>query len=173
MDRYEAKHIFGTVRNITVEALGEPGDRTFRMLLESGVSSACLWLEKEQLQHLATYIQEVNAELSQDRIEQGYEVNEERQMEEVHELEFKVGKLALGHDGSSNAFLFLAHDVASEEHDPPDLSFSVSIGRAQQLAKETLEVCAAGRPRCFLCGLPVNSEGHMCIRSNGHQSIQP
>ena len=173
MEHYEAKRKFGTVTSITIEALGEPGQRTFRMLLESTLSSACLWLEKEQLQHVATYIQEVSEGLSHNQMEQRYEGDEKPQMEDSSDLEFKVGKLALGHDGSANSFLFLAHDVASDDNDPPDLAFSVSLGRAQQLAKETLEVCAAGRPLCFLCGQPVNLEGHMCVRSNGHQSIQP
>jgi hypothetical protein len=31
-----------------------------------------------------------------------------------------------------------------------------------------LRICASGRPPCFLCGLPINPEGHVCPRANGH-----
>ena len=29
-------------------------------------------------------------------------------------------------------------------------------------------VCAAGRPRCPLCGVPMGPEGHQCVRTNGY-----
>ncbi|HAI99827.1 MAG TPA: DUF3090 domain-containing protein, partial [Dehalococcoidia bacterium] len=32
--------------------------------------------------------------------------------------------------------------------------------------------CAAGRPRCFLCGLPINPDGHVCPRANGHTVLE-
>ena len=37
-----------------------------------------------------------------------------------------------------------------------------------------MQLCllAGGRPVCPLCGLPMEAEGHACVRSNGH-SKQP
>ncbi|MBV8560280.1 MAG: DUF3090 family protein, partial [Acidimicrobiia bacterium] len=32
------------------------------------------------------------------------------------------------------------------------------------------EVVDAGRPPCPLCGEPLDAEGHVCVRLNGHKS---
>jgi len=173
MARYEAKYNLGTITSVSPEAQGQPGKRTFRLLLKAGRASVCLWLEKEQLQQLAVYIQEVGEALSQKGLQEPHEPPEEPWPGGPEDIEFKVGKLALGHDTSTNAFLFLVHDVESSENATADLMFWVSLDMAKALSKEAIEVCAAGRPRCFLCGQPINPEGHMCIRSNGHQPLQP
>ena len=172
MVQHEADHSFGTVTNIKVEALGEPGHRKFRLLIESGAASACLWVEKEQVQQLAIYIQEVSETLGQTTGGSGQRLPEDTWAGEMKNVEFHVGRLALGHDSSTNSFLFLVHDVESAEDAAADLSFWVNLDMALSLSKEAFEACAAGRPRCFLCGLPINSEGHMCVRSNGHQPFQ-
>ena len=172
MVQHEADHSFGTVTNIKVEALGEPGHRKFRLLIESGAASACLWVEKEQVQQLAIYIQEVSETLGQTTGGSGQRLPEDAWAGEMKNVEFQVGRLALGHDSSTNSFLFLVHDVESAEDAAADLSFWVTLDMALSLSKEAFEACAAGRPRCFLCGLPINSEGHMCVRSNGHQPFQ-
>ena len=168
MGESRAKYQFGAVRRTHAEAIGEPGQRVFRLALESGAASACLWLEKEQLYQLALYIQQICASLSS-RLESGAEkVPEPEWMGGATTVEFNVGKLALAHDSSSNSFLFLAHDREEEDEGPATLSFWVTLTQAKELAKEALKVCAAGRPRCFLCGQPINSEGHICPRANGH-----
>jgi uncharacterized repeat protein (TIGR03847 family) len=38
------------------------------------------------------------------------------------------------------------------------------------LARHGAAVCAAGRPRCRLCGNPIDPEGHICPALNGHGS---
>jgi uncharacterized repeat protein (TIGR03847 family) len=37
------------------------------------------------------------------------------------------------------------------------------------LARHGAAVCAAGRPRCQLCGNPIDPEGHQCPALNGHR----
>jgi uncharacterized repeat protein (TIGR03847 family) len=39
------------------------------------------------------------------------------------------------------------------------------------LARHGAAVCAAGRPRCDLCGNPLDPEGHVCPALDGHQEI--
>ena len=36
-------------------------------------------------------------------------------------------------------------------------------------SKQAVQICAAGRPRCFLGDKPIGPDGHKCMRSNGHQ----
>ena len=172
MANYQAHRSFGTISSIQIEAQGGPGKRTFRLFLESGVASACLWLEKEQLQQLAIYIKEIGEALSGEADEGGEGSPESPWSGEAISLEFKVGDLSMGHDDASNSFIFLARDVESDDDSSVDLSFWVPLNMARELSKEALSVCAAGRPRCFLCNQPINPEGHMCVRSNGHQTFQ-
>lgn len=40
------------------------------------------------------------------------------------------------------------------------------------LARHGALVCAAGRPRCPLCGNPVDPEGHRCPALNGHRGTE-
>ena len=90
---------------------------------------------------------------------------------EARNYDFKVGQLSLGHDASSKAFLFLVHRQNVEEHAPADISFWITLTMAEQLSAEAIKICNAGRPKCFLCNQPINREGHMCVRSNGHVSL--
>jgi 5-methylcytosine-specific restriction endonuclease McrA len=32
-------------------------------------------------------------------------------------------------------------------------------------------VVAAGRPTCQFCGQPIDPDGHICPRSNGHKKL--
>jgi hypothetical protein len=36
------------------------------------------------------------------------------------------------------------------------------------LSAESAAVVAAGRPRCTMCGEPMDPEGHVCPQQNGH-----
>jgi uncharacterized repeat protein (TIGR03847 family) len=157
---------FTRVESIRAEALGEPGQRTFRILVDGDVGSAMMWLEKEQLFQLAVAINQLHESLP--------DLGRPRQLAEGAEgvaarLEFKVGRLVLGHEGSSERLIIDAHDVESgEDEEEPTVRV---WGERQQLARfaaESLELCAAGRPVCPLCGGPIDPEGHTWPRSNGH-----
>ena len=168
MDIGNARYQFGGVGSARAEALGQPGQRRFRLLLQAGAAAATLWLEKEQLRQLALLVEELlestsapaasSAPLPAPALPPG-----------AGAVEFSVGRMALGHDPSRDAILILVHDVSEEREDaPPTLSFWLARRQAQELAREALAACAAGRPRCALCGGPVDPTGHPCPRSNGH-----
>ena len=40
------------------------------------------------------------------------------------------------------------------------------------LARHGAAVCARGRPRCQLCGNPLDPEGHVCPALNGHRGME-
>ena len=172
MDASRAQYKFGALSRVEAEAIGVPGQRTFRLVLESGAASATLWLEKEQLSQLALHLQEIISSLSSGSEASHREAPEPQWSEGITNLDFKIGKLALGHDSHSNCFLLLAHDIEEPEESVANLSFWLTLSQGEELAKEALKVCAAGRPRCYLCGQPINPEGHMCPRSNGHAPFQ-
>ena len=59
------------------------------------------------------------------------------------------------------------HDDAAE--DGPDI-FRIRFepAAARQFVARAMRVLAAGRPPCPLCGQPLDPQGHLCPRRNGH-----
>ena len=172
MEVSRARYRFGAVSRASAEAIGVPGERTFRLALESGAASASVWLEKEQLYHLAIYIQEIIGSLSSSAKAKEGEAPEPQWSGQITTVEAAVAKLSLGHDASSSHILFLIYDAGEPEDGAATLSFWLSLSQSEELAKEAVTVCAAGRPRCFLCGQPINPDGHMCPRANGHGPLE-
>lgn len=65
-------------------------------------------------------------------------------------------------------------DLASFESSDPALEpsrarFWATREQMLSLARHGASVCAAGRPRCQLCGNPIDPEGHRCPALNGHR----
>lgn len=161
---------FNNVTSLRAEALGEPGQRTFRILVDGGASTAVIWLEKEQLFQLALAMHRLVATLPEGQSDQSERV-EEGSATLPSQLEFKLGKLALGHDPASENFVIDAHDVESDEDAPPVLRVRGDRSQIESFAEEAIKVCAAGRPMCPLCGGPIDRTGHPCPRTNGHAPL--
>ena len=91
------------------------------------------------------------------------------------EVDFKAGQMLVTLDQPANSFYLLAYereDQEAESLNPVSVSFWITPPQAQTLAENALRICAAGRPNCFLCGQPINPEGHVCPRSNGHTVLE-
>lgn len=162
---------FGTADHIKADALGEPGQRTFRVRLNSAGGAACLWLEKEQLQALAMAIDQLLAQLRSNNVgeaERPEPASESGDFPLSNQVEFKAGRLGLGYDEERDLLVLLAHDQSADEDAPPNFSCRVSRGKMRTLSSEITSVVSAGRPRCPLCGTPVTGGKHVCPGSNGH-----
>ena len=173
MEESRAKYDLGGVSRVSPEAIGVPGQRTFKIILESGAATANLWLEKEQLSQLGIYLQEAVKSLPSSE-KAGEELSPEPQWYgPILSLDFKIGKMSLAHNPANNSFLLVVHDQEDTEENDPTVSMWLSVKQAEDLAKEALRLCAAGRPRCFLCGRPIDPDGHNCPRANGHAVLEP
>ena len=160
---------FNSMSSIRPEALGEPGKRTFRLLVEDAAGSAMIWLEKEQLFQLAMAITRLQAILPSSGEDEPQAPSGEGEGAGPH-FEFTVGKMVLGHEGNSDRFVIDAYDAGEEESedDAPTIRLWGVRGQLRTFAAEALKVCAAGRPICPLCSEPMDSTGHKCARVNGH-----
>ncbi len=180
---FDAQYLFGPATRLQAQAVGEPGHRTFRLLVESDDGrAAVLWVEKEQLQALGLAVEQLMAEF------QGHppvRLPQQPALESFPSnptVDFKVGRLALGQDESElesgPRYVLLVYDIDSsgtEEEDPTQrATFSVRATREQlrALSRNIADVVAAGRPRCPLCGEPMDSadKPHGCVRTNGHHT---
>ena len=156
--------------SLRAESLGEPGQRTFRILVDSGSSSAIIWLEKEQLFQLALSIHQILATAPDEAAQAAAPPSEMEAPERTH-LDMKSGQMLLGHDGTGGLFTIDAFHEDDDEEDPATLRVWANRHQVASFAEESLRVCAAGRPLCPLCGRPIGASGHICPRSNGHADL--
>ena len=163
----DSRHDLGRARLLKPEALGVPGKRTFRFLIEAERGSAHVWMEKQQLSALALAIQQFLEENPQ-RQPQAREGSIEAIADPF--FDFKAASLGLAYDEATRLFAVLAYDAESVERDQVTLLCWVSRRQVEGVAEEAQKVVAAGRPICPLCKEPMDPEGHSCIRSNGHKA---
>jgi uncharacterized repeat protein (TIGR03847 family) len=167
--------------------VGQPGERTFFLQATGAGRTVSVALEKLQVSALAERLDEL---LDEVRRRQGADsavpAVSPPQLEDVAPLdapveeEFRVGTLALAWD-DDDALVII--EAQSERADGPDevesapsdidtaadmLRVRLSPAVARAFAKRALRVVAAGRPPCPLCGNPLDPEGHICPRQNGH-----
>ena len=174
MEPKDVKYQFGSLSFIEPKTFGQPGQRTFNLELESGDARCTVWLEKEQLFQLGIYLQEVVQSLSdEDKAREG-PPRESHASGQGISLDFKAGEMQLSLDQEANAFRFAAFEISAEESDkePESVGFWIDMRQADTLSQEALRICAAGRPRCILCGQPINPDGHNCPRANGHAVLE-
>jgi uncharacterized repeat protein (TIGR03847 family) len=99
--------------------------------------------------------------------------------------EFRVGTLALAWDQETDQVVIEAQEVTDADDldlldplDPLDplgapepamLRVRISAGAARAFTARALQIVAAGRPPCPLCGQPLDAGGHICVRLNGYR----
>ena len=169
----------GRVSGLEAEAIGEPGQRTFRLRVSGGEHTASLWLEKEQLQALALALMRLLVQMGQPEYipAAGTAPNPLSPFPEEPSLDLKVGRLGLGLDQTEGHIVLFAYeteegDEESEEGEQSDAALACRAAPAQcrDLVAMIEGIIAAGRPTCRLCLAPIDPEGHVCARSNGHRS---
>ena len=176
MEEKQVKYPLGAVSKVEAATFGQPGKRTFRLELQAGPAYCHLWLEKEQLFQLGVYLRDYVGGLSEDEKSRASQPQESTWSGSDASIDFKAGQMFLSHDRESNSFYLQAHERETDE-DPPEreaesVSFWITLSQATELAEESLQICAAGRPTCFLCGQPINPDGHICPRANGHTVLE-
>ena len=163
-----ARHDMGVCESITPEAAGSPGERRFRIRVAAERGLAVLWLEKEQLQEMGLAIKQL---LGSEPAEEEPTQPNAPPGRSGAEFEFKVARLAVGLNRERGLYLILVHD-APGAREPATLAIWVRPPQLESFAGQALEVCAAGRPRCLLCGAPtIEGETHACSRTNGHVHV--
>jgi uncharacterized repeat protein (TIGR03847 family) len=159
----------GPVLGLQAEAIGVPGQRTFRIQAHSSLGAARLWLEKEQLQALAVAIEEFLSELP---TQHGLGGGGSLPFTGQPSVEFAIGRLALGYDAEHDLISVVVREL-TEDPDEEGRAFRCQASREQMqgLSRQALEVVSAGRPRCPLCNTPLTGPTHWCPRSNGHAPL--
>lgn len=162
---------FGLVDAVDAEAIGVPGQRTFRLRVRAGDQYASLWMEKESVAALGRSFSALLAERSRQRGRPPGSVDVVGNFPQRAQVELQVVRLGLDWEDDPEQIVVLADDAASvEQGESP--SFRMALGRSVALrcVKQFQDVVNAGRPTCPLCheALEYPAQPHFCPRSNGH-----
>ncbi len=164
-----ARHNLGIAVSLKAEALGQPGQRTFRLVVEAERGTATIWMEKQQLSALALSIKGALEEAKGTPAARA--AGPSRAAAREPAFEFKAGAVGLTYDERTGRLGILASTAEDAEANRITLVCWAPHDLAAAMAEAALEAVTAGRPVCPLCGGPIDPLGHMCPRANGHGAI--
>ena len=152
-------------------AIGEPGQRTFYIYIETSTVHRWFTAEKTQVNNLAEQSLEVLNrmpgidESTVERLVRG--MGDLPWPTSPEDIAFRIGSMTMRMDEEDRLTLILA-DVDGET----TASFVVTREQLRAMSLLALEAVNAGRPLCPKCHLPEDPQGHDCPSTNGHRPIQ-
>jgi uncharacterized repeat protein (TIGR03847 family) len=152
---------------IQIEAIGEPGERRFRLLAVVNGETYAVWMEKQQVYALGLALEQLLERLS----DVGPMIPTSPGLVEFDRetrKQFRVGRMELGYDDDEDRLVIVAHDLNSQDDGDAAFACRMTRGQARDLSAEAATVVAAGRPRCTMCGEPMGPGPHVCPQQNGH-----
>lgn len=181
-------HRFDPPDRFVVGTVGEPGSRTFFLQARSGARLVSVALEKQQVLALAERVDELLDEVMDSEAHEEIvpaiapvDLRDDAPLEQPIEEEFRAGTMTLSWDPSDDRVVIevfpiteaaiIAPGTPEEEIDEPEpeevLVVRLAAGPARAFVSRASDVVEAGRPTCPFCTLPIDPEGHLCVRANG------
>ena len=152
------------VDHLTTGTVGEPGERVFFLQARGDGRLITLKLEKTQVAALVGYLGTLLADLPPPE-----ELPRSLGLLQPIEPEWVVGTLGVSYDEDDDRFVLLAEELVEEGEDGAAARITATRDQIAALVLHGAEVVEAGRPPCPLCGEPLDAEGHVCVRLNGHK----
>ncbi len=154
------------VQRFRAEALGEPGQRRFRLIVVVDDDTHIIWMEKQQMQALGLAIGQILEQAPGSGLDIG-SGDVPGGFDETTSNQFRLGRVELGFDGSGSSIVVHAFDIQDDETDQ-GLNLQFTRSQARELIRESAALAAAGRPMCPMCGQAMDRDGHVCPEQNGH-----
>jgi len=163
--------------HFTAGAVGPPGQRVFYLQSRDGTRLITLKVEKEHVRALAEYVGGLLARVkgAPGAARGGAELIEPL------EVAWDVGSLAVGYDEGQDRVVVEASELIEPEEaeeegtpapgpepDPAMARFRITRAQAAAFVERANELMKGGRPTCPVCSRPMDPEGHVCPRANGH-----
>ncbi len=179
---------FGIAEILGAEAVGQPGQRRFRIFVQAERNSAVMWMEKEQLNSLSLALDRFLAQVTEGQVLRTEAQSGSRPIASgmptdfpaQPTYEFQVGQIKINYDEHSTRFLLSAIplQIVTERgeaqvfmDEDQAVSFLFTHRQAQHLSSTIALVVTSGRPVCPLCRTPLDDGPHSCIKQNGHREI--
>ena len=161
--------------HLTADAIGKPGQRVFYLQAYQEQRTITIIIEKAQLLSLAIGIEQFLAQLSQQNPEleeaSGDFVEDVMRISPPVDPLFRAGEIGLGYDKDRDRVVIFTKELLTEEADPEtaaQVRFWATRTQLRMLARWGQDVASRGRPVCPQCGQPMEPEGHVCPKKNGH-----
>lgn len=162
--------------------VGQPGERTFYLQASAAGRVTSVALEKVQVSLLAERLDELLDEVLR-RSGTDAPVTPSPADDgplDVPLLEdFRVGAIALAWDRDDERVVIEAQEETEApvepltedvpEDGPGVLRVRITAAMARAFSQRAMQIVGQGRPPCPLCGLPLDTVGHVCPRQNGHR----
>ncbi len=161
--------------HFTAGTVGPIGQRVFFLQAAQGGTLCSLRLEKQQVAALATYLAGLLADLPP-----ADPAPNALSLREPVEAAWVVGSLAVAYEEAGDRILLVAEELITErgdrdDHDrlagpaePATARFRLTREQVAAFVPHAEQLVASGRPLCRICGRPMNPDGHVCPRRNGH-----
>jgi uncharacterized repeat protein (TIGR03847 family) len=178
--------VFDPPERFVAGTVGQPGDRTFYLQASGSGRTVSVALEKLQVSVLAERLEELLEEVRRRGVDDvpaaaPRELEDTAPLDAPVEEEFRVGTMGLAWDGDAGRVVVEAlaqaegdgetdvEPLSDAEEGPDALRVVLTAEAVRAFVVRAQRVVAAGRPPCPLCGLPLDPEGHVCPRHNGHR----
>lgn len=138
---------FDDVVRVEAEAIGEPGQRRFRMVVSTRSQAAILWMEKQQLQALGVAFEQILTQLEGAGVVANLLPVTGEESERPVILgpdEYQVGRLAVGFDEERNVITILAHEIADDEEETPSFVCHITPEQSGALAMQIRRTVTSG-----------------------------
>lgn len=157
-----------TPHHVTVGTVGAAGERAFLLQVEDTDHRVTLLAEKQQVAGIGDMLARLLV-----RLETSPATDWDRsamQLREPLDPAWRVGEVELGMDPDAARVLLRLVGLQVDDQAPFDVvEFTVDVDQARRLAGHIDELVDQGRPRCRLCGRPMDADGdHVCPSTNGH-----
>jgi uncharacterized repeat protein (TIGR03847 family) len=167
------------VTHITVDAIGQPGERVFYLQGKSPDQEITLLIEKFQIQTLALAVENLMSELREKtpnlpEASPDYK-EEEMTLEPPLDPLFRVGELSLGYDPGQDLLILIAKEVAldmpdTEESEVSEIRFWCTRSQLWSMGRWAIELASRGRPVWPSTGEPILPPGEFSPKNNGHKT---
>jgi uncharacterized repeat protein (TIGR03847 family) len=175
--------LYDPPKRFVAGAVGQPGQRSFYLQATDGSRITSVSLEKFQVSQLAERLDELLDEVLR-RTGGGSGGGTEASDDDPLDLplleDFRVGAIALAWDGETDRVVIEAQEESESPVEPLSdnvpadgpavLRVRITPSAARAFAQRALKIVAQGRPPCPLCGLPLDTAGHVCPRQNGYRA---
>lgn len=171
--------------HFTAGTLGRPGEREFYLQSREAGVVVTLKVEKDQVGALGEYLASLLTRLGETLAED----QEGVELVEPIQPAWAVGTLGVGYDETEDRIVVVATELREVEEDEAEAeggvpaameaateevaeaataSFRITRAQAAAFVARAQALIKAGRPVCPFCSRPMEPEGHVCPRLNGH-----
>jgi len=167
------------VNHITVDAIGQPGERVFYLQGKNSEQVITLLVEKFQIQTLSLAIENLMSELREkmpDIVDASPTYREDEMvLDPPLDPLFRVGELSLGYDPEQDMMVLIATEVPmdlpdEDEEQLSEIRFWCTRSQLWALGRWGIELASRGRPVWPSTGEPILPPGEFSPKNNGHKT---